>query len=74
MPLKENQVKEILTVSEVARLLQISQSSVYKYAEKSVIPSFKVGSNLRFLENEIDDYIKKTIYSQRNKNEKLWGF
>jgi len=67
-------MKQILTVPELAKYLQISTSSVYKKAEKGEIPSFKVGARLRFLDNEIDDYIKKTIYDQRNKNESMWRF
>ena len=68
-------MNKILTVSEVALLLQISKSSVYKYAEAGKIPYFKLnGTQLRFLENEISDFIQKTIYNQRNQNEKMWGF
>ena len=67
-------MNHVLTVTEVAKTLQISKSKLYKYAEKGIIPSFKIGTGLRFLENEIDDYIKKTIYNQRNQNEKYWKF
>jgi excisionase family DNA binding protein len=68
-------MSQILTITDVSKLLQMSKSTVYKYAEQSKIPCFKLGSNLRFLENEINDFIKKTIYDQRNtNNEKLWRF
>jgi PTS system nitrogen regulatory IIA component len=68
-------MSQILTITELAKLLQMSKSTVYKYAEQGKIPSFKIGTSLRFLENEINDYIKKTIYDQRNTaNESLWRF
>jgi len=68
-------MKTILTVSELANKLQISTSTVYKYAESGKIPSFKIGSSLRFLENEIDDYLKKTINEQRNQaDERFWKY
>jgi len=68
-------MKTILTVSELAKKLQISTSTVYKYAESGKIPSFKIGSTLRFLENEIDDYLKKTINEQRNQaDERFWKY
>ena len=68
-------MKTILTVSELAKKLQISTSTVYKYAESGKIPSFKIGSTLRFLENEIDDYLKKMINEQRNQaDERFWKF
>ena len=68
-------MKTILTVPELAKKLQVSSSTVYKYAESGKIPSFKLGSSLRFLENEIDDYLKKTINEQRNNaDERFWKF
>jgi PTS system nitrogen regulatory IIA component len=68
-------MKTILTVPELANKLQISSSTVYKYAESGKIPSFKIGSSLRFLENEIDDYLKKTINEQRNQaDERFWKY
>ena len=73
--LKERQMKTILTVTELAKLLHISNSTVYKYAETGKIQSFKIGTSLRFLENEIDDYLKKTINEQRNQaDERFWKF
>jgi excisionase family DNA binding protein len=37
-----------LTVSEVAEILSISERQVYKLASESVIPSFRIGSSIRF--------------------------
>jgi len=64
----------ILSVAEVAQIFQLSSSTIYKKYESGQLPGFKLGSRLRFLSNEIDDYLKKTIYNQKNQNEKMWGF
>ena len=37
-----------LTVSDVASLLNISERQVYKLAADGSIPSFKIGSSVRF--------------------------
>jgi len=68
--------KKVLTISEVSKLLSLSISTLYKYSEKGKIPSFKIGNSLRFLENEINDYIEKSIFEQRNnsENENVWRF
>jgi len=47
----------VLTVDEVAEKLKMSKSTIYKYSEQSIIPSFKIGASLRFLENEVDAYL-----------------
>jgi len=50
-------LNQTLKVSEVAKLLQMSKSSVYKYAETGKIPSIKIGSNLRFTEPQLKDFL-----------------
>jgi PTS system nitrogen regulatory IIA component len=52
-------MKQILTVSDVAKLLRLSKSSIYKYAEKGEIPSIKIGTNLRFIETQLDNFLSK---------------
>jgi excisionase family DNA binding protein len=54
---KENKMKQTLTVSEVARMLQMSKTSIYKYAEAGKLPSVKIGSNLRFTDDQINQFI-----------------
>jgi excisionase family DNA binding protein len=50
-------MKQALTVSEVADVLQMSKTSIYKYAEAGKLPSVKIGSNLRFTEDQITQFI-----------------
>jgi excisionase family DNA binding protein len=48
----------VLTINEVAKKLQMSTSAIYKYAETGKIPSFKIGTCLRFFEEEINAYLQ----------------
>jgi PTS system nitrogen regulatory IIA component len=50
-------MKNILTIKDVAKVLQISTSTVYKYAEAGKIPSIKIGTARRFIESDIDKYV-----------------
>jgi len=58
-------MKNILTVENVAKKLQMSKSTIYKHAENNKIPSFKIGSCRRFFENEIDEYLIAMVKEQR---------
>jgi len=57
----------ILTIGDVAKKLSMSKSTVYKYAERGKIPSFKIGTCRRFFENEINEYLENLIKEQRKK-------
>jgi PTS system nitrogen regulatory IIA component len=48
---------QVLTVSDVAAMLRMSKTSIYKYAESGKIPSIKVGSSLRFTEDQINQFL-----------------
>jgi len=49
--------EEILTAAEVADLLRIHPSTVYKLLRQGELPAFKVGSNWRFLRTSIDEWL-----------------
>jgi len=57
----------VLTIDEVAKKLKMSKSTIYKYSEQSIIPSFKIGTSLRFFENEVDNYLI-TLTNEQRKN------
>jgi excisionase family DNA binding protein len=44
---------EILTVNEVSELLKIHESTVYKMLREGSIPAFKIGSDWRFVKDQI---------------------
>jgi excisionase family DNA binding protein len=47
------QMEEIMTPSEVAALLKIHLKTVYKLAEKGVIPGNRIGRSWRFSRNDV---------------------
>jgi PTS system nitrogen regulatory IIA component len=59
----------VLTINEVARKLQMSTSTIYKYAEKGKIPSFKIGTCRRFFEEEINNYLANLSSAAKNNQE-----
>lgn len=44
---------EVLTAGEVERLLKIDVKTIYRYAQKGMIPYVRVQSNLRFIKSEV---------------------
>jgi PTS system nitrogen regulatory IIA component len=51
----------ILTINDVAQKLKMSASTIYKYAERGKIPSIKIGSSLRFTEDQINHFLAQCI-------------
>jgi excisionase family DNA binding protein len=65
---------KLFNVSEVAELLGVSTSFVYKKSERGELESIKIGSTLRFQDSAVQRYIKKCKSSaglsiQRNKSQ-----
>ena len=50
---------ELLTVTEVARLLKISVPSVRRLQQRWLIPFLKVGGSVRFTRGDIVSYLDK---------------
>ena len=46
-------MEEIMTPSEVAALLKIHLKTVYKWAEKGVIPGNRIGRSWRFSRSDV---------------------
>ena len=49
----------VLTIHDVATLLRIPKSSVYKLVHEGGLPAFKVGKHFRFAEGEVQDWIEQ---------------
>jgi excisionase family DNA binding protein len=62
-------MNKTLTVLEVAKLLQMSESTIYKYAETGKITSIKIGTNLRFTEAQIESFISENTKISNPANE-----
>jgi excisionase family DNA binding protein len=50
--------KDALIASELAELLAIDVKTVYKYAAKQMIPSFRIGRNVRFDPRILSEWLK----------------
>jgi len=62
-------MKEILTVKQVARYLQMNEHTIYRLARSGVIPSVKISGQWRFKKDLIDRWITKASM-QRVRNNK----
>jgi excisionase family DNA binding protein len=48
---------ELYTIREVAEKLKISISSVYRYVENGSFPHTKIGTNIRFNQQNIESFL-----------------
>lgn len=48
---------EILTITEVAGYLKVTERTIYRLAAAKKIPAFKVGGTWRFRATDIDGWI-----------------
>ena len=49
----------VLTLEEVAQFLRVHPSTVYRLLRKRTIPAFKVGSDWRFNQESVENWVKK---------------
>lgn len=48
----------LLTIEELSKNLKIPRKTIYKWVREKKIPCRKVGKHLRFIESEIDQWLK----------------
>jgi len=58
---------EILTLKEVARLLRMSEKTVYTMAQHKELPAFKVRGQWRFRGEDLDLWIEEQKTQAREK-------
>lgn len=51
-------VKEVMTIEDAARYLQISKDSLYGYAAEGKVPAFKLGKRWRFSRSLLDAWME----------------
>lgn len=72
--IKTKEMKNYLTLEEVANKIRLSKSTVYKRTFSRSIPHFKMGNKLLFDEDAIDkwlnDYRKDTLEQQKSEVDK----
>ncbi len=56
---------EIMTVSEVADYLKISEVTTYKFVQEGKIPGFKIGRHWRVKRSDLAEFIEKQKRGER---------
>lgn len=51
----------LMTPDEVAELFRISKASVYRWAERGLLPAVKVGRTVRFNRQDVEQLIKTAV-------------
>lgn len=57
--------KEILTVTQVAEYLQLSEMTTYKLVQEGRIPAFKIGRHWRVKKNDLISLIDRLGKGER---------
>lgn len=63
MPVSE--VNEIMTITQVAKYLQISEITTYRLVQEGRIPAFKVGRGWRVKREDLKEFIEKQKRGER---------
>jgi len=63
--------KEIMTVKQVAKYLQMDEHTIYKLARSGQIPSVKIAGQWRFKKDVIDKWISEKSLERVSTNLKL---
>ncbi|MGO9060406.1 MAG: helix-turn-helix domain-containing protein [Candidatus Binataceae bacterium] len=57
---KENPaVPEFYTVSQLARLLQLTEMTIYRMVHRGELPCYSIGRVKRFRQNDIEAFLKR---------------
>ena len=67
-------MEEIMTPSEVAALLKIHLKTVYKLAERGIIPGNRIGRSWRFSRNDVLELVSSksmTLSDNANSDSKI---
>jgi excisionase family DNA binding protein len=51
--------EKLLTAREVARILSISEKTVYSYVSRNLIPHYKIEANVRFRARDVADWLRR---------------
>jgi len=63
-------MSEMLTARELEELLRIDVKTIYMYVQKGLIPYVRIQSNIRFIRDEILDWITQQSFRPRGPNGK----
>jgi len=51
----------LVTAEEVAALLKVSPKSIYRWARDGILPAFREGRLIRFVESDVEAFIKDRV-------------
>jgi excisionase family DNA binding protein len=51
----------LVTAEEVAALLKVSPKSIYRWAEDGILPAFREGRLVRFLESDVEAFVRERV-------------
>ena len=60
--------RELLTARDLEAMLKIDVKTIYMYVQKGLIPYVRIQSNVRFIREEILDWIEKQSYRPGSRN------
>ena len=60
-----NKEDEIMTVTEVAEYLKISEVTTYKFVQEGKIQGFKIGRHWRVKRSDLSEFIEKQKRGER---------
>jgi excisionase family DNA binding protein len=58
LPQRIEEIKRAMTVGEVAELLAVSPITVYKLAKAGRLPSFRIGTSVRFDPRAVAEWLR----------------
>lgn len=53
---------KFLTIAEVASMMRVSKMTVYRLVHGGDLPAVRVGRSFRVLEEDVDEYLRKSFY------------
>lgn len=60
--------ERLMTARELASILSISPKTIYSYAERNMIPHFKIEANVRFRGRDVAEWLRRHASSTRGSN------
>ncbi len=58
MNVEPNTIPQLYTANQIAKLFSISLVTLYRLVESRKIPFFRIGSSIRFTEEDVLSYLK----------------
>ena len=57
--------KVLLNVKQVAKYLQLKESTIYSWAQDGKIPAIKIGRTWRFRRSDLDEWLESHLQGKK---------